>query len=198
MDEENRKKANAAKDKENSMFKEYHEMFDERPKGPPAVHNKDGQVRMFNQGGYEWKFDESQDKTKIVFSLAVPRFMDTSMLNVDVQPNYVRVEVKEKVTQIPWPDEVMVDTCSIQRSQTTGALCVTATKVNCDVILMKTEQQKKWKEERKKREQLEAVVVQKVLGEKEPAYTFANPAAERPAKEAFVPDFDEDEVPPLE
>lgn len=48
LDEEARKKANEEKSKENSMFKEYHEMFDDKPKGPPPVHNKDGQVRMFN------------------------------------------------------------------------------------------------------------------------------------------------------
>ena len=40
----------------------------------------------------------SSDKTKISFSLFVPRFMDTSMLNVDVQPTYIRVEVKDKIT----------------------------------------------------------------------------------------------------
>ena len=39
---------------------------------------------MLNQGGYEWKFEESSCKTKIIFHLQVPRFMDTSALNVDV------------------------------------------------------------------------------------------------------------------
>jgi protein TilB len=42
--------------------------------------------------------------------------MDTSMLNVDVQPTYVRCVIKDKVTQLHWPDEVMVDSCKIQRS----------------------------------------------------------------------------------
>jgi hypothetical protein len=42
--------------------------------------------------------------------------MDTSMLNVDVQPTYVRCVIKDKVTQLHWPDEVMVDNCKIQRS----------------------------------------------------------------------------------
>lgn len=98
LEEEERKKKKLVEEKENSMFKEYHEMFDDKPKAPPPIHNKDGGVRMFNQGGYEWKFDESSDKTKISFSLFVPRFMDTSMLNVDVQPTYIRVEVKDKIT----------------------------------------------------------------------------------------------------
>ena len=53
---------------------------------------------MVNQGGYDWKFDESDDKTKIMFSLDVPKFMDTSSLNVDVQPEYIRIIVKDKLT----------------------------------------------------------------------------------------------------
>jgi len=39
--------------------------------------------------------------------------MDTSSLIVDVQPTYVRIDVKEKITQILWPDEMMVDDAKI-------------------------------------------------------------------------------------
>lgn len=98
------------------------------------MYNSHGNVRMINQGGYEWKFDESSDKCKLIFTLEVPKFMDTSSLNVDCQPTYIRCDVKGKVSQIHWPEEVMVDNATVQRSQTTGALCVTATKANVDVI----------------------------------------------------------------
>ena len=64
----------------------------------PGVYTSQGKVRMCNQGGYEWRFDESACKTKLTVTLAVPKFMDTSSLNVDVQPTYVRCEVKGKVT----------------------------------------------------------------------------------------------------
>lgn len=64
---------------------------------------------MINQGGYDWKFDETSDKTKLIYSLNVPKFMDTSSLNVDVQPTYIRVDVKGKVTQIHWPEEILCD-----------------------------------------------------------------------------------------
>lgn len=33
-----------------------------------------------------------------MFSLDVPKFMDTSSLNVDVQPEYIRVVIKDKLT----------------------------------------------------------------------------------------------------
>lgn len=71
---------------------------------------------MVNQGGYDWKFEESSDKCKISFSLSVPKFMDTSLLNVDAQPTYIRIIVKDKLTQIHWPDEVLCDTATVQRS----------------------------------------------------------------------------------
>jgi len=35
--------------------------------------------------------------------------MDTSSLNVDVQPTYVRCDIKDKITQLHWPEEVMID-----------------------------------------------------------------------------------------
>ena len=35
--------------------------------------------------------------------------METNSLNVDVQPTYVRVEVKGKVTQIRLDDEILVE-----------------------------------------------------------------------------------------
>jgi len=41
--------------------------------------------------------------------MEVPRFMNTNSLNVDVQPTYVRVEVKGKVTQIRLDDEILVE-----------------------------------------------------------------------------------------
>ena len=47
---------------------------------------------------YKYEFRESDDKTMVIFELEVPKFMDTSSLNVDVQPTYVRAEIKDKVT----------------------------------------------------------------------------------------------------
>lgn len=133
--------------------------------------------------------------------------MDTSLLNVDVQPTYVRCEIKGKVTQLHWPEEILVEKATIQRSTTTGFLVITAPVSNYEVILEKKafySQIKKEKADSEKLKQLEQQQekgVQKkreLLDVYEPK-TFANPSPqpEKP-KEAFVPDFDIDEVPPLE
>ena len=49
----------------------------------------------------------------MIYELEVPKFMDTSLLNVDVQPTYVRCVIKDKTTQLHWPDEIMSDTAKV-------------------------------------------------------------------------------------
>ena len=80
--------------------------------------------------------------------------MDTSSLNVDVQPTYVRCDIKDKITQLHWPEEVMIDGAQIQRSQTTGALCITAIKQDADKILMKQQRNAEFRAEKEKRDKL--------------------------------------------
>ena len=60
--------------------------------------------------------------------------MNTDSLNCDLQPQYVRVDVKGKVTQIRFDEEILVERSTIQRSTTTGWLCITMPKVNIDQI----------------------------------------------------------------
>uniref|UniRef100_A0A8C1DBJ3 Leucine-rich repeat-containing protein 6 n=1 Tax=Cyprinus carpio carpio TaxID=630221 RepID=A0A8C1DBJ3_CYPCA len=57
-----------------------------------------------------------------VMNVNEPKHMDTSLLDVDVQPTYVRVTVKGKVFQLVLPAEVKPDSSTAQRSQTTGHL----------------------------------------------------------------------------
>lgn len=43
-------------------------------------------------------FKESEDRTCVIFEICVPKFMDTSLCEVDLQPTYVRCDVKGKIT----------------------------------------------------------------------------------------------------
>merc|ERR1719388_246650 len=58
----------------------------------------------------------------IVFELAVPKYLETGSLDVDVNPEYVRCVIKDKVTQLKLPAEVSPDQSKVQRSRTTGSL----------------------------------------------------------------------------
>ncbi|XP_051699996.1 dynein axonemal assembly factor 11 isoform X2 [Oryctolagus cuniculus] len=64
-----------------------------------------------------------------VLNVNEPKYMDTSLIDVDVQPTYVRVMVKGKPFQLVLPAEVRPDSSSAKRSQTTGHLVVCMPKV---------------------------------------------------------------------
>ena len=58
------------------------------------------------------------------------RFLDSSLIDVDAQPNYVRVTVKGKIFQMALNDEIHVSASTSKRSQTTGHLLITMPKLN--------------------------------------------------------------------
>ncbi|XP_027439808.1 protein tilB homolog isoform X4 [Zalophus californianus] len=85
--------------------------------------------------GFEgWRLDfslkDDEKRNQIILDLAVYRYMDTSLIDVDVQPTYVRVMVKGKPFQLVLPAEVKPDGSSAKRSQTTGHLVICMPKVD--------------------------------------------------------------------
>jgi protein TilB len=58
------------------------------------------------------------------------RYLDTSLLDVDIQPTYVKVLIKGKIFQIVFPEEIKTESSTAQRSQTTGHLVLTMPKVS--------------------------------------------------------------------
>lgn len=94
------------------------------PREIPGVYNYRGDIRQCNEGKWDFNIDDSTDPTKIVFELSVPKYLDTTQLDVDVNPLYVRVVVKDKLTQLKLPNEVRPDAAKVQRSRTTGMLVI--------------------------------------------------------------------------
>ncbi|NWS39689.1 TILB protein, partial [Probosciger aterrimus] len=70
-----------------------------------------------------------------VISFYGMRHLDTSLLDIDVQPTYVRVMVKGKPFQFVLPEEVKPDSSSAKRSQTTGHLVISMPKASKIVLL---------------------------------------------------------------
>lgn len=58
------------------------------------------------------------------------RYLDTSLVNVDLHPRYVTINIKGKILQITFDEDICVDKSSCQRSQTTGHLLITMPKAN--------------------------------------------------------------------
>lgn len=66
------------------------------------------------------------------------RFLDTSLIDVDCQPNYVRVTVKGRVFQMALNDEIRVDESTSKRSQATGRLLIVMPKLNASNLITKS------------------------------------------------------------
>jgi len=97
---------------------------------------QDGTPRHINDGKWPTKVDDDF-KGNIVVRIELPKFMDSSLLDMDVQPNYIRITVKkpekhDKYIQVPLPEEVRVDNSEAQRSQVTGELVITCPKLHYD------------------------------------------------------------------
>jgi protein TilB len=58
--------------------------------------------------------------------------LDTSLIDVDVQPSYVRVTIKGKIFQMALNVEVRTSEATSKRSQITGNLLVVMPKLNYD------------------------------------------------------------------
>jgi protein TilB len=82
------------------------------------------------------------DDENVILTVHVFKYMDNSLIDVDVQPNYVRVMLKGKPLQLALNDEVKPDTSTAKRSQTTGHLVITMPKAR-PVIRPKVEKESK-------------------------------------------------------
>uniref|UniRef100_A0A3B5MRK2 Leucine-rich repeat-containing protein 6 n=1 Tax=Xiphophorus couchianus TaxID=32473 RepID=A0A3B5MRK2_9TELE len=76
-----------------------------------------------------WKLDLYSLECKLTWRVSSLRHMDTSLMDVDVQPTYARVSVKGKMFQVVLPAEVKPDSSTARRSQTTGHLVLTMPRV---------------------------------------------------------------------
>ncbi|KAG7260787.1 hypothetical protein CRUP_026919 [Coryphaenoides rupestris] len=88
-------------------------------KPPRTLITAEGRVLNLNEPRLDFCLSEDEEANSVVLDLAVYRHMDTSLLEVDVQPTYVRVTIKGKLVL---PTEVRPDSSEARRSQTTGHL----------------------------------------------------------------------------
>jgi len=95
-------------------------VYQEEEKKETPVYNKEGGLHQCNEGGYKFKMDDDIFKKDITFELRLPKYMDTSLVDIDLNPLYIRVTAKGKVTQLKFWEEIIVEKSKVQRSTTTG------------------------------------------------------------------------------
>lgn len=203
MEEE---KINKDKDRNNNMSEEYQPDYRNEP---ASVYKNDGEIRICNHGKYEFYIDQDIFRTGITtFELKLPKYLDTSQIKVDLNPQYVRVQVKNKVTQIKFDHEILSDKGNIQRSTTTGHLLITAPIAGIKPRETPDESEVKKsffsKPEKKKIKPLNADISQLTEKNKiEVVKEFAQPLlqeSKQKAEESFEvdPDIDLSEIPDLD
>ncbi|KAM6171862.1 dynein axonemal assembly factor 11 [Erethizon dorsatum] len=98
-------------------------------KPPRTLVTESGKALNVNDPKLDFFLKDDEKHNQIILDLAVYRYMDTSLIDIDVQPMYVRVMVKGKPFQLVLPAEVKPDSSSAKRSQTTGHLVIYMPKV---------------------------------------------------------------------
>jgi len=75
-------------------------------------------------------WDEETKPGNVILEVKVARFLDSSLIDVDIHPSYLSVVIKGKVLRLRLPAEVKVSESKCQRSKTTGSLVVIMPKVS--------------------------------------------------------------------
>ncbi|XP_063777334.1 dynein axonemal assembly factor 11 isoform X2 [Pseudophryne corroboree] len=97
---------------------------------PRTLIAADGRTLNVNEPKLDFSLVDDEENNQFILDLAIYRHMDTSLVDVDVQPSYIKVLVKNKPFQLVLPEEVKPDSSTAKRSQTTGHLVVTMPKAS--------------------------------------------------------------------
>lgn len=110
-----------------------------------SMFTKTGEMRQCNEGKYDFKLEEYEDPEFSTFKIQLPKYLDTTLIDVKVFPEFVSVRVKDKLTQVKLWEEVHAEPVSLQRSKVTGELIITLKKIKYNRLLIpkqKTEERK--------------------------------------------------------
>jgi protein TilB len=61
---------------------------------------KTGEIRQCNEGKYKFSLKEYEDADYSFFEIEVPKHLETSELEVNLNPKWVSVRIKKQLTQI--------------------------------------------------------------------------------------------------
>lgn len=123
---------------------------DDAVKAAREKEDPDKPARQVNEGKLDFHFDEFEKPGFVILSVGVPKFLDLSMIDVDVNPLFVSIVCKNKTLRLNWPEEVIPDAGKAERSKMTGMLCITVPKMDSKAAIRSIKEQK-WAEEREKK-----------------------------------------------
>ncbi|KAE8980924.1 hypothetical protein PF005_g23719 [Phytophthora fragariae] len=89
---------------------------------------EDGAIRQCNEG--KWEFRLMDEILDVILEVDLPRFLDSSLVDVDVYPSYVSIVAKNKVLRLKFPELVHSDAGMAERSKITRTLRLTLPKAH--------------------------------------------------------------------
>ena len=123
---------------------------DHREKREVRFFRENGEPLNVNTAKIEFMLNDDYENGIYVIDIACYKHLNTSLIDVDVQPHYVRVKIKDNFLQLVLTDEVSPDRATAQRSQTSGHLVISIPKAKQTII--KAQIQKKLKEKDRQNE----------------------------------------------
>ena len=95
------------------------------------------------EGKWKFSFDDEKKPGFLLFNVELPKFMSSSLIDVDIHPTYISLVIKSKILRLVLPTEVKSNESTAQRSTTTGHLLLSMPKVNSDEIVLYSKNYKK-------------------------------------------------------
>ncbi|GAB1605344.1 protein tilB homolog [Argonauta hians] len=130
------------REKENVLFEEKTE---EKPR---RLFYDNGKPYNVNEPKIDFTLNDEFRDNMYILDVACYKHLDTDLIDVDVQPRYVRVTIKGKIFQLCLNDEVLPDASTAKRSQVTGHLLITMPKMK-PIIEWPTKRQEPKRQQKK-------------------------------------------------
>ncbi|KAJ0402508.1 hypothetical protein ATCC90586_002678 [Pythium insidiosum] len=119
-------------------------------------------IRQCNEGKWDFRFFD--EDLEIVLEVDLPRFLDTSLIDVDVHPSYVSMVIKNKLLRLRFPELVHSDQGKAERSKVTGTLRLTLPKAHVTATQQLRAQLKREERERQEKEAKKKTTMAKPTG----------------------------------
>ncbi|GAW83657.1 hypothetical protein, conserved [Plasmodium gonderi] len=126
----NRKKIYAEIEKEEMERRKNEENKDNNKKEILSLYNDDGDIRQCNEGHYKFMFDEYSSNKYTFLKLFLPKYLCNSLIKIDINVNYIRCIIKNKLFQLKLNDSILTDLSKISRKKYTGELHIKMRKKN--------------------------------------------------------------------
>eukprot|EP00796_Vickermania_ingenoplastis_P002291 gene2292-1432_t len=137
-----------------------HKELNQKPKPltPEEERQKFGRLLLRNEAKVPFTLTEEPGEAEVVITVQPGKFISTTLLEVKVDIQCVRVWIKGKLLQIPLQTEVSPDLAAVQRATTSGELKITVPLAAHLLAMSRQERLRAWRQ-RVQQEQKQADTV---------------------------------------